>query len=109
MRTISLKSCFMAVLTVCLLFSSPLIGNASQSTSSCGTITVEGDVMLTSTEDPSSVIEKIILTDGNGRTYTFDGCGSNQCSTDVSRIPEGTYHVTVITSTCSYNDTVFML
>ena len=105
MKTFIMKPMVLAMLLVCLMQNFTAVGIGKAELATCGTIIVEGDVMLTATIDPSADIELITLK-GNGKTFVFTGCGSNSCTDNISGVPLGTYQATVVTSDCTYSETV---
>lgn len=111
MKNLIVKPASLVLLFLCLFITLEMNANNDVPTSvmfsNCGTIVVEGDIMLTETEEPSASIEVIILENvSNGQTYTFTGCGANTCSTSISRLPLGFYEATVVTSDCTFTKTV---
>lgn len=68
-----------------------------------GGIHVGGDLMLVSA--PGDVISAVKLVDaGNGKVYTYQGCGSSECEFDITSLPIGCYNGTIITETENISD-----
>ncbi|MGK0390836.1 MAG: hypothetical protein ACI94Y_003596 [Maribacter sp.] len=87
-----LNSLFFHVATIATLL---FFGIAEDTSPGIG---VGTDVMQV-TGEPGSSIDEVTLKGDNGKDYFFLGCGSDECTYDISHVAVGCYIGTVVTDT----------
>jgi hypothetical protein len=109
MKSNFFKSTLLTLAFLCQIGALSIAGNSSADVyTGGGTIIVEGDNLISTSDDSEDSILHITMISDNGRVYDFTGCGDDICVDDINNVPKGNYDVVVISTSGGFDGGVYV-